>query len=155
MPKEKSEKADKQKKASTTKDDFFDRLAQATETTTDTSGWTDDYSGQLAVDVYQTDKDVVIQAAIAGVKAEDIDITVNNDMVTIKGVRHLEHEVSPENYLYQECYWGGFSRTVILPMEVDANGVAAKLKNGILRVSLPKIERPKAPPISVEDEDES
>lgn len=156
MAKEKAEKTERHKKTTTAPDDYFDRLAQSTESAANAQNWSDsDYSGQLAVDVYQTHKDIVIQAAIAGVKADNIDITVNNDMVTIKGIRHLEHEVPAENYLYQECYWGGFSRTVILPVEVDANGVVAKLKNGILRVSLPKIERPKAPPISVEEEDEN
>ncbi len=149
MPKEKSDKA----KSPAVKDDYFDRLAAAAEQT-EVAAWSEaDYSGQLAVDVYQTDRLIVIRAAIAGVRAEDIDITVNNDMVTIKGVRQLEDDVPAQDYLYQECYWGGFSRTIILPTEVDAQRVAAKMKNGILHVSLPKIERPKAPPITVVDED--
>lgn len=151
MPKEKTDKS----KTLVTGDDYFDRLAEATDAAEKTA-WSDaDYSGQLAVDVYQNEKDIIVRAAIAGVRAEDIDITVNNDMVTIKGVRQLDREVPAQDYLYQECYWGGFSRTIILPSEVDAHRVAAKIKNGILQVSLPKIERPKAPPIAVVDEDGS
>lgn len=150
MPKEKTEK---RKKTEAT-DDYFDRLAQTAEAAT-TSSWSDnDYSGQLAVDVFQTEKDIVIQAAIAGVKADDIDISVNDDMVTIKGIRHLEQDVPAANYLYQECFWGGFSRTIILPVDVDANRVGAKLKNGILRVTLPKINKEPQPAITIEEDDE-
>ncbi len=152
MPKSQSEKS---KKTLPTNDDFFDRLAEASESPGDGSTWIDtDYSGQLAVDVYQTNSDIVIRAAIAGVSADNIDITVNNDMVTIKGIRQLDDTVPAQDYLYQECYWGGFSRTIILPVEVDANRVSAKLKNGILNVTLPKIETPAAPPITVVEDDD-
>ena len=137
----------------TTTDDYFEQLAEAT--AVDQAAWSDaDYSGQLAVDVYQTDEDIVIRAAIAGVQAENIDISVNDDMVTIKGVRQLDQDVPDSSFLYQECYWGGFSRTVILPVEVDAANVKATMKNGILLVVLPKAERLAVPPIAVIDEDE-
>ncbi len=142
-------------KAKTHQDEYFDRLAAATQDAKDTAGWMGDgYEGQLAVDVYQTDKDIIVRAAIAGVKADDIDIAVNNDMLTIKGSRTIEDQVSPAAYLYQECYWGGFSRTIILPVEVKADHVEAHLKNGILRIVLPKTDRPKASQISVVDEDD-
>lgn len=134
-------------------DEYFDKLATATEEVRERS-LTNDYEGQLAVDVYQTKNAIVIRAAIAGVQADDIDISVNNDMVTIKGLRHLDEDVPYQDYLYQECYWGGFSRTIILPVEVKADKVSASLKNGILRVTLPKNERPAAGPIQVIDEDE-
>ncbi|MBI5466946.1 MAG: Hsp20/alpha crystallin family protein [Candidatus Kerfeldbacteria bacterium] len=134
-------------------DEYFAQLAAATDEQRERSGWIDDeYGGQLAVDVYQLKDEIVIRAAIAGVKADDIDISVNNDMVTIKGRRQLEDEVAESAYLYQECYWGGFSRTVILPVEVNADKVKASLKNGILRVLLPKLDRPKGGPIEVVDE---
>lgn len=134
-------------------DEYFEQLAAATDEQRERTGWIDDeYGGQLAVDVYQLKDEIVIRAAIAGVKADDIDISVNNDMVTIKGRRQLEDEVPESAYLYQECYWGGFSRTVILPVEVNAEKVKASLKNGILRVLLPKLDRPKAGPIEVVDE---
>jgi HSP20 family protein len=136
-------------------DDYFDKLAAATTEQREKSGWTEeDFGGQLAVDVYQTKHAIVIRAAIAGVSAEDIDISVNNDMVTIKGMRQVNDEVDASDYLYQECYWGGFSRTIILPVEVKADKVNASLKNGILRVTLPKLEKAAAGPITVVDEDE-
>lgn len=134
-------------------DEYFDQLAAATDEQHE-RGWSDDYGGQLAVDVYQTKSAIIIRAAIAGVQAEDIDISVNNDMVTIKGRRHVDDDANQSGYLYQECYWGGFSRTIILPVEVKADKVAASLKNGILRVTLPKNERPPAGPIKVVDQDE-
>lgn len=146
----------KEKKAKTAVvDEYFERLAEAAEEKKDQPGWLDaDYNGQLAVDVFQTADSIIIRAAIAGVQANDIDISVNNDMVTIKGLRRVENEVPASEYLYQECYWGGFSRTIILPVEVKADKVKASLKNGILRVVLPKSEKPKEAPITVVDEDQ-
>lgn len=147
MPKEKKEKT-------AVVDEYFERLAAAAEEKKEQGNWLDaDYNGQLAIDVFQTADDIVIRAAIAGVQADDIDISVNNDVVTIKGMRRLDDEIPSSDYLYQECYWGGFSRTIILPVEVKADKVKASLKNGILRVALPKAEKPKAPPITVVDED--
>ncbi|MFH1207710.1 MAG: Hsp20/alpha crystallin family protein [Patescibacteria group bacterium] len=98
----------------------------------------DDYSGQLAVDVYQTNEDIVIKSTIAGVRPEDIDIGINNDMVTIRGKRDKDHEVTDENYYYRECYWGGFSRSIILPCEVKVDRIKAAMKNGVLTIILPK-----------------
>ncbi len=140
-------------KKTVTNDEYFDQLATATGDQRERT-WASDYEGQLAVDVYQTKTAIVIRAAIAGVQAEDIDISVNNDMVTIKGLRHVDDSVDTADYLYQECYWGGFSRTIILPVEVKADKVAASLKNGILRVTLPKLERAPAPAIKVVDQDD-
>src|SRR5665811_1669899 len=73
--------------------------------------------GQLAVDVYQAAGAVVVKAPIAGVEPEDIDITVTNEMVTIKGERYDEKEVDTDSYHSQECYWGTFARSVLLPVE--------------------------------------
>lgn len=98
--------------------------------------WLDEsYEGQLAVDVYQAGDEIVIKSTIAGVRAGDIDIDVNNDMVTIKGIRRDEEEPGSE-YFYRECYWGGFSRSIILPVDVRQEGVQATLKNGVLTVRL-------------------
>lgn len=110
------------------------------------------FEGQLAVDVYQTEDTVVIQSTVAGVKVEDLDISVNNDMVTIRGIRRREQEIKPENYFYQECYWGGFSRSIILPFDVKGERVSATLKNGILTVVLPKAEKPRTKSIRVREE---
>lgn len=98
----------------------------------------EDYSGQLAVDVYQTKDEVIIKSTIAGVKPEDIDVSINNDMITIRGKREKDHEVSEEDYFYRECYWGGFSRSIILPCEVKVDKIRASIKNGVLTVALPK-----------------
>ncbi len=108
---------------------------------------TGDYEGQLSVDVYQTEESLVIRSTIAGVKPEDLEVTLNNDVITIRGKRFHDHEVSAENYFYQECYWGGFSRSIVLPLEVRPDKVEASLKNGVLTVTLPKAK--KAKPIEV------
>lgn len=100
--------------------------------------WLPEYEGQLTVDVYQTKDDVIIQSVVAGVKAEDIDITIANDKVTIEGERKRQEDIPTEDYFYQECYWGPFSRSVVLPVDVDVDDVEAKIKEGILTVTLPK-----------------
>lgn len=97
-----------------------------------------DFSGQLAVDVYQTKDNIIIKSTIAGVRTEDIDIAINNDMITIRGNRQKDHEVVEEDYFYKECYWGGFSRSIILPCEVRSDRVKANMKNGVLTIVLPK-----------------
>jgi HSP20 family protein len=104
--------------------------------------------GQLAIDVYQTEDDLVIQSAIAGVKPESLDIAIERDVITIKGSREKPLEESGD-YFTQECYWGPFSREVILPVEVDPNRAEAKMKEGILTIKLPKISREKKRKIRV------
>lgn len=115
--------------------------------TTDLGG--SESEGQLTIDVYQTDDDIVIKSTIAGVKPEDLDVNINNDMVTIRGERKLEEEVDQENYYYQECYWGPFSRSVILPVEIVAEKAEATMKNGILTIRLPKADTTKTRKIQV------
>lgn len=97
--------------------------------------------GHLTVDVYQTDDDIVVRSTIAGAKIEDIDIQVTQDMITIKGTRKAEEQVSSEGFFHRELYWGAFSRAVILPVDVDPEGAKASYKNGILTVRLPKLEK--------------
>lgn len=145
----------KNQKPESSADDYYQQLAQLTTENREANPWlNEDFSGQLAVDVYQAHDGYTIRAAIAGVAAEDIDISVNDDMVTIRGIRRVDDEVSSTDFLYQECYWGGFSRSIILPTAVDPDHVTANLKNGILRVHLPKIEGPSRASIKVIDEDE-
>lgn len=98
----------------------------------------DDNEGQLTIDVYQTESDIVIKSTIAGVKPEDLDVSINNDMITIRGDRKQDEQVPPENYYYQECYWGSFSRSVILPIDVVPDKIEASMKNGILTIRMPK-----------------
>ena len=94
--------------------------------------------GQLSIDVFQTPKTIVIKSTIAGVKPEDIDISINNDMLTIRGHREQSEVVEDQDYLFRECYWGSFSRSIILPVEVEANKIEATIENGVLSVTLPK-----------------
>jgi len=94
--------------------------------------------GQLSIDVYQTPSKLVVKSTIAGVKPEDIDISVNNDMLTIRGRREMADKIKDDQYLYRECYWGSFSRSIILPVEIEAEKIEAFLENGVLTVMLPK-----------------
>lgn len=96
--------------------------------------------GQLTIDVYQTNTSIVIKSTIAGVKPEDVDVSISNDMITIKGERKQEENIDEDSYYYQECYWGPFSRSIVLPMDVVTDKIDASLKNGILTVKLPKAD---------------
>ena len=104
------------------------------------NGWIGDgyEEGQLSIDVYQTPKTIVVKSTIAGVKPGDIDISMNNDMLTIRGKREEGESIEDGDYLYRECYWGSFSRSIILPMEIDAEKIEAILENGVLTVIMPK-----------------
>lgn len=104
----------------------------------------DGYEGQLAVDVYQDSKNLYVKAIIGGIQAEDIEIHLNNDLLTIKGKRITPVEgIAPENYYIQECFWGGFSRSIILPVDVLNDRVDAVVEHGVLSLTLPKSKRPK------------
>lgn len=108
--------------------------------------------GQLTIDVYQTKDMIVIKSIIGGARPEDLDISVTNDMVTIKGTRKNPDEVSAEDYFYQECFWGNFSRSIILPCDIKGDEVEAKMKNGILTVKLPKITKNSSMKVQVSEE---
>jgi len=120
--------------------------------TSQSSDWMEESEGQLAVDVFQTDDDVVLKAPIAGVKPEDLEISITDEVVTIKGERKEAEEVARENYLCQECYWGGFARAYALPVAVVGDKAQASLKNGILTIKIPKQEKTKAKTIEVKAE---
>lgn len=107
--------------------------------------------GQLSIDVFQTPDSLIVKSTIAGVKPGDIDISINNDMLTIRGRREIQENISEENYLIKECYWGGFSRSVILPVEVEVEKVEAALDNGVLTVILPKAKSAKQFSIKVKE----
>ena len=112
---------------------------------------TDYEEGQLSIDVYQTPDTIVVKSTIAGVKPEDIDISINNDLLTIRGRREMIEKIREENYLYRECYWGSFSRSIILPVEVEAEKIEAYLENGVLTVVLPKARSAKQISIKVKE----
>lgn len=105
--------------------------------------------GELAVDVYQTSDSIVIQAMVAGVASEDLSVSVTREMVTIKGKREAPKGVSGDNYFYQELYWGAFSRTILLPAEVETEDVEATEKHGLLSIKLPKIDKDRKQTIKI------
>lgn len=109
----------------------------------------EEFEGQLTLDVFQDEDNIIIKSTIAGVTPEKLDISINNDMLTIKGEREKQQEVAEDDYFYQECYWGSFSRSVILPMEVEADKIDAMLKDGILTIILPKSKKAKSRKIEV------
>ena len=109
----------------------------------------DEGEGQLTIDVYQTPEEIVVESTIAGVEPENLDIDISPEAVTIRGKREKEHRISDEDYFYQECYWGKFSRSVILPQEIDPEKSAAALKNGVLTIHMPKIDRRKSKKLKV------
>lgn len=109
----------------------------------------DEPEGQLTVDVYQTPTEIIIESAVAGVEPDDLDINITTDSVSIKGHRRRKKEVKDEDYFYQECYWGKFARSVILPQEIDPEESWADFKNGILTVHLQKLNRKKAKKLKV------
>ncbi len=111
--------------------------------------WMNDYEGALNIDMYQTKDNVIIKSTIAGVRPDDIDITVANDMVTIKGSRTREEKITQDDYFYQECYWGSFSRSVIVPVDIDSENIEADLKDGILTVIIPKAAKAKTKKVKV------
>ena len=105
--------------------------------------------GQLAIDVYQNDSEIVVESTVAGAKKEDLDIFVTPDSVTIKGKRERQNKVGDEDYFYQECYWGRFARSVILPQEIDPGKATSTFKNGVLVIKLPKVRRDQAKKLRV------
>jgi len=109
--------------------------------------------GELTIDVFQdSENNIIIKSTIAGVKPEDIDISINDDMLTIRGKRESEETIDEDNFYYKECYWGNFSRSIILPCDIKAHKITAKLKNGVLTVKLPKAKTEKKVAIKVVEE---
>jgi len=97
--------------------------------------------GQLAVDMYQTTSEIVVKTMVAGVKPEDLDIAITRDMITIKGKREETRDFSDDDFFHKELYWGSFSRTIILPQEVEVEDAEATNKNGLLTIKLPKLDK--------------
>jgi HSP20 family protein len=105
-------------------------------------GWGEEETdGELSVDVYETSSQIVVKAIIAGVKKEDLEIALSRDMVSIKGSRSTETTIDDGDYFHKELYWGTFSRTVLLPQEVDIEKAEATEDKGLLTIRLPKIDK--------------
>jgi HSP20 family protein len=140
----------KKKKKQNDEDDFFAAVANEEndgENTSDLASlahqpeWIDQEQeeGQLSVDVFEEGDTIIVKSTIAGVEPDDIDIAMHDDMLTIRGERKQEHKQKGRDYFFQECYWGSFSRSIILPVEVDSKKIDATIKNGILTITLPKL----------------
>ncbi len=109
------------------------------------AGWMEEENeeAELTIDVYQTPTDIIVQTMVAGVKPEDLEITITRDMVTIRGKREESRTINEENYFAKELYWGSFSRTISLPAEVEPEDAEATEKHGLLTLKLPKIDKNK------------
>ncbi|MBD3330526.1 Hsp20 family protein [Candidatus Peregrinibacteria bacterium] len=94
--------------------------------------------GQLSLDIYQTDKELVILAPIAGVKEKDLKVSITDDTLVIRGERSKKEEVSNENYFAKECFWGAFSRAIVLPEDINISKAVASFNNNVLEIRIPK-----------------
>lgn len=112
--------------------------------------WFDDSDGQVAIDVYQTDEAVILKAPLAGVAPSELEVSVTDEVVTIKGTRRDASALARDAYFLQECYWGSFVRSYVLPVAVDADQAQAILKDGMLSITIPKLERTKPRLIQVQ-----
>jgi len=106
-------------------------------------------AGALAVDMYETDQDVVVKSSVPGIKAEDLDITITGDTLTIKGETKTEEKVEKANYIRQERRYGAFCRSLTLPTTIVAEKAKAEFENGVLTLTLPKAEEVKPKTIKV------
>ncbi len=104
---------------------------------------------ELTVDVYQTHTDIIIQTMVAGVKPDDLELTIARDMITIRGKREESRTIDEENYFVKELYWGKFSRTILLPQEVEPEEAEALEKHGLLTIKLQKVDKNKKNTVKV------
>jgi len=120
---------------------------------TDDNAWEEseeDFPGQLAVDVYETDEKLIVKARTAGVNKEDLDVSISDGILTISGTLSSGDDTDAINWHIQECYWGEFSRTLALPVPVKEDEVGAVLKDGVLTISFGKIKQEQAKKITIQ-----
>ena len=131
-----------------------DPVAAAPQQPTDADGaWEeseDDFPGQLAVDVYETEELLIVKARTAGVNKEDLDVSISDGILTISGTLSSGDDAVATNWHIQECYWGEFSRTLALPVQVKEDEVAAVLKDGVLTITFAKIKQEQAKKITIQ-----
>jgi len=104
---------------------------------------------ELSIDVYQTPTDIVVQTMVAGVKPEDLELSISRDMITIRGQREESRIIDEDNYFTKELYWGRFSRTISLPAEVEPEEVEATEKHGLVTVKIKKVDKEKKNSVKV------
>ncbi len=127
--------------------------AQNSATTNNDQSWSeteDDFPGQLAVDVYETDEQLVVKARTAGVNKDELDVSISDGILTISGTMSSSDEQDATNWHIQECYWGEFSRTLALPVPVKEDEVGAVLKDGVLTISFQKVKQEQAKKITIQ-----
>lgn len=112
--------------------------------------WFSQTEGQLSIDLHRDQGSLVLRAPMAGVAPENLDIAMDGDLLTIRGKREMAREVNEDDWFYRECYWGAFSRSLVLPLDVDASKIEAKLKEGVLEIRLPLIGSSRRVPISLD-----
>ena len=120
---------------------------------TDDDTWSDsdeDFPGQLAVDVYETEETLVVKTRVSGVNKEDLDVSISDGILTISGTLSSGDDTDATNWHIQECYWGEFSRTLALPTQVKEDEVSAVLKDGVLTVSFAKVKQEQARKITIQ-----
>ncbi len=105
--------------------------------------------GQLSVDIFQSDTHLIILAPIAGCSGQDVELTVTDDVLSIKGRREMDPDIDTENYFTKECFWGTFSRAIVLPTKTDTTKISARFEKGILRIEIPKVESKRTRKIEV------
>lgn len=103
--------------------------------------WEEEPAGQLAVDVYETREKLVVKGRVAGVNKGDLDVSISDNTLTVKGTLSAGNEDEVENYFLQECYWGEFSRSLVLPVPVKEEEIEAVLKDGVLTISFAKVKQ--------------
>lgn len=133
-------------------DDLSQQDTNQTPSATD-SNWEeseDDFPGQLAVDVYETDERLIVKARTAGVNKEDLDVSISDGILTISGTLSSGDDTDATNWHIQECYWGEFSRTLALPVAVKEEEVGAVLKDGVLTISFSKVKQEQAKKITIQ-----
>ncbi len=109
----------------------------------------DDFPGQLAVDVYETEDKLVVKARTAGVNKDELDVSISDGILTVSGTLSSGDDIEATNWHIQECYWGEFSRTLALPVAVKEDEVEAVLKDGVLTISFSKVKQEQAKKIQV------
>lgn len=109
----------------------------------------DEFPGQLAVDVYETETELVVKARTAGVNKDDLDVSISEGILTISGTLSSGDDTEANNWHIQECYWGEFSRTLALPVPVKEDEAKAALKDGVLSISFPKVQQEQAKKIQI------
>lgn len=133
----------------TTQDKESNTASSDFEQTDSVPEWHNQQEGELAVDVVSTKKYLIAISTMSGVEVDQIDVNIHNDLLTIRGERNLPIEERDLEIYHQECYWGSFSRSVVLPEEIEADKAYAEYKNGILKVFMPLESKNRDVPVNI------